>query len=161
MAYEVDVRAVGDESKSGDAIAIRYGDFSDRSRTIVVIIDGGFKANGDDLVKHVREVYGTERVDLVISTHPDQDHISGLSAVLEELEVGELWMHCPWVHSTVVESFVQKGIAGSLDETLQKAIGGAKDLALLARQKGVPIVEPFTGLTTAVAYPHPTAPRAG
>ncbi len=32
MGYEVDVLAVGDESKSGDAIAVRFGDrFLDRA----------------------------------------------------------------------------------------------------------------------------------
>ncbi len=147
MSYEVDVRAVGKESQSGDAIAIRYGDFSDPDQTRVVIIDGGFKDSGEDLVELVRETYGKEYVDLIISTHPDQDHISGLNVVLEELEVGELWMHLPWDHSRSIASYVRKGIAGTLTETQQRSIGGAKDLYQLAFNKGIPVSEPFTGRT--------------
>jgi len=97
MAYEVDILAVGDESQSGDAIALRFGDFMNNARDQrVVVIDGGFQTSGERLVNRIRNEYGTEHVDLVISTHPDQDHISGLHVVLEELDVGELWIHRPW-----------------------------------------------------------------
>lgn len=34
---------------------------------------------------------GQTRLDLVVLTHPDADHLLGLRAVLEKLEVGELW----------------------------------------------------------------------
>lgn len=149
MSYEVDVRAVGEKGKSGDAIAIRYGDFSDTARTRVVVIDGGFKDSGEGLVELVRDVYGTDRVDLVISTHPDQDHISGLSVVLEELEVGELWMHKPWDHSKSVANYISKGIAGALSEKQQLSFTAARDLYQLAVEKGVHVQEPFTGLSTA------------
>jgi len=147
--YEVDVRKVGDESQSGDAITIRYGDFSDRRLHRVVVIDGGFKQTGEELVEHIRTVYGTEHVDLVISTHPDQDHASGLRVVLEELTVGELWMHRPWAHSKAISEFVFKGIAGDLDEMQKRSVATVQDLAAIAADKGVPIVEPFAGTSTA------------
>src|SRR5262249_37948843 len=109
MAYQVDFFPVGDGSKSGDAIAMRFGDFSDHLKTQVVVIDGGFQSSGDALVKHIREEYGTTYVDLVVSTHPDNDHSSGLAPVIEELTVGQLWMHKPWEHTYDIAKMFQDG----------------------------------------------------
>ncbi|WP_219909297.1 hypothetical protein [Photobacterium iliopiscarium] len=82
MGYEIDVLAVGEKSNSGDAITIRYGDlFGGRESQTVIVIDGGYKADGGKLVAHIKEHYDTEKVDLVISTHPDQDHIKTISMV--------------------------------------------------------------------------------
>lgn len=152
MSYEVDIRAVGKESKSGDAIALRYGDFVNTpgSQTVVVI-DGGFKDSGEDLVKHIRDVYGTNEVDLVISTHPDGDHVGGLTVVLEEMEVGELWMHRPWNRAAAVGEYLQYGVVSNrtLSEKLKRSLDGAWELDKIARRKGIPIQEPFAGLMRA------------
>lgn len=100
MGYEIDFLGVGEESKSGDAIAIRFGNlYGNREEQTVIIIDGGFSATGPALVEHVRTHFGTEQVDLVINTHPDQDHLNGLETVLNELDVKELWIHQPWDHN--------------------------------------------------------------
>ncbi len=148
MSYEVDIRAVGEESKSGDAIVLRYGDFSNRGGFKVVVIDGGFMESGEDLVKHIREFYNAgDVVDLVISTHPDSDHVNGLKGVLEELEVRELWMHRPWNRAAVVNEYVQHGSASNrtLSEKLKRSLDGAWELDKIARRKNIPIVEPFAG----------------
>jgi len=89
--------ATGLGSKSGDAIAIRFS-LPTRAEPIVVIVDGGYTAVGRNLIRHVREHYGTDHVDLVVCTHPDQDHLNGLIPVIEELEVDELMLHLPWNH---------------------------------------------------------------
>ena len=97
MGYEIDFLPVGEGEKSGDAIALRFGNLhGNRDEQTVVVIDGGFKGTGEKLVEHIRHYYGTDDVDLVISTHSDADHVSGLTVVLEELRVGHLWMHQPW-----------------------------------------------------------------
>ena len=51
----------------------------------IVVIDGGYQDSGKALVELIRNTYGSNRVDLVVSTHPDNDHVSGLHVVLEEL----------------------------------------------------------------------------
>ncbi len=150
MTFEVDFCAVGTESQSGDAIALRYGDFSDRDFYRIVVIDGGFEQTGDELVEHIKKFYDTSddpRVDLVISTHPDLDHASGLRVVLEEFDVDELWMHKPWIHSETVKAFT-KGQKSALDEALQKGVETAKEFEDLAEEYGIPIMEPFEGLET-------------
>src|SRR5262245_4806281 len=98
MAYEIDFMPVGDGERSGDAVAMRFGNLQSGQQTVVVI-DGGTKESGNALVEHVRSFYGTQTVDAVVCTHSDADHASGLTEVLDSLTVKELWMHLPWQHA--------------------------------------------------------------
>ena len=150
MGYEVDFLPVGNGEKSGDAIAVRFGDLQsqDRSKQFVMVIDGGTRESGQRLVQHIREYYDTTHVDLVVNTHPDGDHASGLSVVLEELTVDQLWMHLPWEHSDDIHHLFHDGriTSGSLSERMRAALQNAKDLAAIAKRKDIPIVEPFAGV---------------
>lgn len=153
MGYEVDFLGVGKESsKSGDAICIRFGNLTGlREQQTVVVIDGGFQETGAEVVEHVRTHFGTDRVDLVISTHPDQDHINGLATVIEELEVGELWIHKPWDHNVgLADKFHDGRITdNSITERLKKNLEAACALTKAAENKGITVREPFTGLSFA------------
>jgi beta-lactamase superfamily II metal-dependent hydrolase len=150
MGYEIDFLPVGDESKGGDAIALRYGNlYGTRSEQTVVVTDGGYTDDGEAVVEHIRQYYGTDTVDIVISTHSDQDHITGLEVVLEEMRVGQLLMHLPWQHSdmlTEAREFAFKSRA--LSEKVEKSFQAASDLEAIAERKSVPIVEPFAGMQT-------------
>ena len=149
MAYQIDFFPVGEGEHSGDAIALRFGDFSDAMKTQVVVIDGGFQASGEILVKHIKEVYGTTFVDVVVSTHPDRDHSSGLSVVLEELKVGQLWMHKPWEHTQDIAKMFHDGRVTdmSVAEGIRKSLEDVRYLEKLASKKNVAITEPFSGLS--------------
>ena len=150
MGYEVDIIGVGQESKSGDAIAVRWGNlFGPRSEQKVVIIDGGFRDSGQDVVDHVKKYYQTDSIDAVISTHPDQDHVSGLDIVLDELSVRELWIHKPWEHNQGLACKFADGRVtdSSLGERLRKSLDSASDLVTKAEEQGIHIVEPFAGIT--------------
>ena len=47
MGYEIDFLPVGDGARSGDAIALRYGNLEGtRAEQTVVVIDGGFTDDG-------------------------------------------------------------------------------------------------------------------
>lgn len=149
MGYEVDFLAVGEESKSGDAIALRFGNLKgSREEQTVMIIDGGYKKSGDDLVSHIKGHYGTDVVDLVVLTHPDSDHASGLHVVLEELTVKKLWMHKPWEHNEGKAVQFEDGRVtdNSISERLKEALETAYTLYQLAGEKNIPIEEPFTGV---------------
>lgn len=153
--FEFDFLAVGDGEKSGDAIAFRLGNLTGpREQQFVVVVDGGTKEAGEKLVELIRDTYGTELVNLVINTHPDGDHASGLTVVLEELEVKQLWMHQPWLHSTDIRRmFVGGKITDtSIKRTLRESLEHANELEQIAKRKGIPIVEPFAG-ETALALP--------
>ncbi len=148
MSFEVDIRAVGESTTSGDAIAIRYGTFNGNpSAQRVVVIDGGFEDNGEDLIRLITNVYNTNRVDLMISTHPHDDHLIGLHEIMERLDVRELWMHRPWEHADSVRSYVRdkRITAQRFSERLQRSLESAYELEQLAIKHGIAPVEPFTG----------------
>ena len=77
--YEIDFIPVDSGKKNGDAITIRV---TENGVTKVYVIDGGTKNTGQKLVDHIKEYYETETVDYLINTHPDLDHISGLTLVM-------------------------------------------------------------------------------
>jgi beta-lactamase superfamily II metal-dependent hydrolase len=142
IGCEIDFLPVGNGDKSGDAIAVRYGYPGNYK---VMVYDGGTKESGEALVEHIRKHYGTSYVDYVVNSHPDSDHASGLSVVLEELKVGELWMHRPWEHSSkILNSFRDGRITkNSLSERLKDSLYAAYHLEELALEKEISIHEPF------------------
>src|SRR3569833_3633073 len=130
--YELDLLPVeggGSGSKSGDAITTRFT--TPLGREAVIVVDGGFSDDGQRLVDHIDMYYDTASVDLVISTHPDADHLNGLATVLTELNVAELMIHQPWLHLTIVTEF-------SNLEAIEKLIA-------VAAERGTAVREPFTG----------------
>lgn len=133
--YEIDFLAVegddGPSAKSGDAITMRLG-VPGRAMPAVVVIDAGFRRTGEAVCEHVDRYYGTDQVDLVISTHPDTDHSNGLPPVLENMQVTELLVHQPreWI-----------GTAGDF-----KNIEVVDEILAVAHRKGVIVTQPFTGL---------------
>src|SRR5690606_38255502 len=148
MGYEIDFLGVGDESKSGDAIALRFGNlYGTRQEQTVVVIDGGFRRTGDVIVDHIKNHFGTHEVDIVINTHPDQDHINGLETVLNELDVKELWIHRPWEHNDGLAGKFKDGRVtdNSIGERLKENLERAWSLVQLAESKGIMVREPFTG----------------
>lgn len=147
MAYEVDFLPVGEE-KSGDAIAMRFGDLSNH-RQAVIVIDGGFGENtGQRLVRLIHDCYHTERVNLVVSTHPDMDHIGGLETVIDECRVEHLAMHLPWKHIPDILHQIDDNrvTQRSIGENLRSCLSAAVSLEKKAAAKGVGIVEPFAGI---------------
>lgn len=136
--FEIDFLPVSSSSesggkKSGDAIAIRFTS-PDGTGEKIIVIDGGYEPNGHELVEHIRAYYGEDvHVDLMISTHPDRDHLGGLAVVLDRLEVRELLIHQPRLHAGAVANF--RNLAG-IDKVLE-----------IAQRRGTKITSPFTGLT--------------
>jgi beta-lactamase superfamily II metal-dependent hydrolase len=142
---EIDFMQVGDGERSGDAIALRYG--NPGTGYEVMIIDGGNKASGEALVQHVRSVYGTSIVQNVLNTHPDGDHSSGLTEVLEQLDVKNLWMHRPWAYAAgLLDHFRDPRFTpGGLEARIREALDAAHALETLAATRRIPIHEPFQG----------------
>ncbi|GAB4073733.1 S-layer homology domain-containing protein [Barrientosiimonas marina] len=51
-----------------------------------ILVDGGPKSAGDDVVDYLHQE-GIESIDLLVATHPDADHIGGLIDVLKQFNV--------------------------------------------------------------------------
>lgn len=91
---EVDFMWVGEKTKTGDAIACRFTHPS-TGQYVVMVIDGGFRDDGARLAALIKKYYDTTHADLVVCTHPDDDHIQGLFGIFENMSVGELLVHRP------------------------------------------------------------------
>ncbi|QHC57535.1 MBL fold metallo-hydrolase [Rathayibacter sp. VKM Ac-2760] len=94
---EIEFLPIGEETDTGDAILLH---FTEPATAVdrVVLIDGGFAETGEAVAAHVRRYYDRSHLDLVVCTHPDNDHIAGLFDVFERLSVGELLLHRPSEH---------------------------------------------------------------
>src|SRR5262245_3625626 len=99
MHYEIDFMPVGESH--GDAICMRYwmpdGKFS------VDVIDGGYAATGEDVVRHLSNYYGTRHVNNLILTHSDTDHAAGLIPIMKACSVDYLYMNLPWLYVDYVQ----------------------------------------------------------
>jgi beta-lactamase superfamily II metal-dependent hydrolase len=127
----VDCETTAGSMKSGDAITIHFTDSVD-GQLKVVVIDAGFQATGERMVKHILQHYNTNRVNLMISTHPDGDHLNGLRPVIEQLQVDELMIHQPRQHAgRRVSEF--------------RNLESIDNLILAARARNTRISDPFTG----------------
>lgn len=73
----------------GEAILLRNGEGA-------VLVDGGGRLNDERFGRNVLLPLildrGVRRLDAIALSHPDPDHCGGLPAVIEHLEVGELWL---------------------------------------------------------------------
>lgn len=152
MGYEIDFLPVGNGNSSGDAIVVRYGEPGNYK---IMVVDGGSKDSGQALVDHIKIYFGTTYVNYVVNTHPDKDHASGLSVVLNELDVGELWLHRPWNHTKeIIDHFHDGRIT---EESLARRFKEdgfpyAHALEEIAIKKGIPIYEPYQGSAIGVFY---------
>lgn len=144
FGFEIDFLPVGDGSRSGDAIAMRWGS---PEAFYVAVVDGGTKESGQRLVEHVRNVYRAQHINLAVNTHPDADHVSGLTVVIESFPVLQLAMHRPWTHPELLRPLFRNNeftVAG-LRGRIRDALDAAYRLERTAIQHQVPIVEPFQG----------------
>jgi beta-lactamase superfamily II metal-dependent hydrolase len=130
LVIEVDWIWIGDGVKTGDAIACRFTR-PDTGTLAIVLVDGGRPSDGERVVDFIQARYGTSYIDLVVSTHPDDDHIGGLTAVLEQMSVGVLLIHRP----------AQYGYGGA-DEVKASEV---EALIQLAENQGSVVIQPFAG----------------
>lgn len=154
MGYEIDFVQVGDESKSGDAIALRWGDLlHNNGEQFVVVIDGGYAGSGEKLAELIETYYKTDTIDLVVSTHPDTDHISGLSHILDSFTVKKLWIHQPWAHNEDIAAKFKDGRVTdeSIGRRLKESCDFAWKLYDKAKQKGIVVEEPFSCKTMSIS----------
>lgn len=68
----------------GDSILIE----SPNGKTMLV--DGGVKGAGQQVVSYLREL-GVNKLDIVVATHPDADHIGGLIPVLNSMTIEQFY----------------------------------------------------------------------
>ncbi len=141
--FEIDFLDV-EAKKSGDAITIRY---EISNVQYVHVVDGGYLETGDKVLQHIEKYYeNPEKIDHVVSTHPDGDHAAGLRKVLENREVKNLWMNRPWLYvDEIIDRFARFTNKDNLVKALKEAYPNTAALEKIAEEKGIPIHEAFQG----------------
>ena len=57
----------------------------------VMVIDGGNNDDEDDMVAYLKQL-GISKVDILIGTHPDADHIGGIDSVINSFDIGKIYL---------------------------------------------------------------------
>ncbi len=147
---EIDMLPVGNGKRSGDCIAIRYGDlYAGGDSQRVVIVDGGYADTAELLKEHLWRYYNCSRngkihIDAIFLTHPDIDHISGLVELVrdDEVEVNCIVASIPW-RKIKPSWFKDKRMTqNSLEKRLMEAFTKLEELEKLADSKRIRWIYP-------------------
>jgi beta-lactamase superfamily II metal-dependent hydrolase len=142
---EIEFLPVGDASKAGDAIVVRYGD---EDAFELMLVDGGHAETGTSIVEHLHKYFGEDvRLAHVVLTHSDIDHASGLRTVLEEIPVDNLWIHLPWNHAAEAAHLFADPTLSAAELAREIAFGYdiLVQIAELASERNIPIHWAFQG----------------
>ena len=63
-----------------------------RSLNYTLLIDGGNVSDGINLVNYLKEELSINKIDVVIGTHPHEDHIGGLSDIVNSFNIDKIYM---------------------------------------------------------------------
>lgn len=141
--FEIDFLDV-EAAKSGDAICARY---SVGGQTFIHVTDGGYLTTGERVAEHIRKHYGNPKfIDNVVVTHQDGDHTAGLQVVLEEFDVGALWMLRPWIYADeLIHRFSRYTSVENLRTRLRADFPNLVALEEIALRRRIPIRSPLQG----------------
>ena len=162
MAYEIDFIGVKETEckKDADAICLRWKsgkDYNGNDVYTVGVVDGGFEAHGQAMVRHMNEYYFNDAagrkapfekiVDFVVVTHPDSDHTTGLKVILENFNVQNIYMNRPWLYIDFLFPFVDDGriTKSSLKERLYEKYSTIVEIEAIALAKRIQILDAFQG----------------
>lgn len=145
--WEIDLLPVSESKKSGDCILLRFGKlYQGKSKQKVIIIDGGYADTAQTVKDHLRKYYKCEQngkliIDLMVLSHPDNDHISGLVKLMEddEIIVRKLLLNAPWY--TMDRTWFKDGriTDGSLERSLKEVFDKLAVLIQTAKSKGTTV----------------------
>lgn len=78
-----------------------------------MLIDAGDNTKGDTVVNYIKSM-GIDKIDVLIGTHPDADHIGGLDDVINSFEIGDFYMpkkmHTTKTFEDVITAAKDKGL---------------------------------------------------
>ena len=68
-----------------DSILIRQKDY-------VVLIDAGNNEDGENIVNYLKNDLSINDIDIVVGTHPHEDHIGGLDDIIDAFDIEKIYM---------------------------------------------------------------------
>lgn len=145
FGYEIEFLPVGEGEKNGDAIVTRWGEPGSRS---IMVVDGGTIDSGKAVVDHIKTYYGNPPlIDVVVCTHPDDDHSSGLREVIKSFDVGAIVIHRPWLYAEqLVSRFKGNWTVDGLRKHLRECFPIIAEVSDYAEENGIELYAPFQGM---------------
>lgn len=126
-----------DESK----LQIIYFDVGQADSTLImnngktILIDGGNDSDGDNLVKYIKS-QEISKIDTVIATHLHADHIGGLDDIIDNFDIGTVYMPDTINTDKQVEEFLdameRKNLSYEVPEIGEKFKNGLTDCEVMA-----------------------------
>lgn len=146
MKYEIDFLSNSSVNQDSDSILFRY--MPEGAQEFVhVLYDGGVKAFGETIERHLKDYYDTEKLDCVIISHPDNDHTSGIIELFGKIEIGKIYMNCPWNYIESLWPYINDGrkTKDSLKQELYGSYPNVKRIEDLANEYKIPVLPIFQG----------------
>ncbi|MBQ3021290.1 MAG: MBL fold metallo-hydrolase [Bacilli bacterium] len=57
-----------------------------------VLIDAGNNEDGKNLVNYIREDLNISNIDILVGTHPHEDHIGGIDDIIDSFDIGKIYL---------------------------------------------------------------------
>lgn len=137
----------------GDSILIRT--FDENKDEFTILVDGGTATTFDYSLK--KQLLSTPKIDLLILSHIDSDHIAGLikffqNSLIAKIEIGEIWMN----HPEMVEVNLNKSlISVSQGDDLKTLIKAKKPNVKIREITTVNDIILISGLNFTILSPTP------
>lgn len=93
---------------NADCILLQNGEHA-------ALIDAGTNRDERDIITALR-TYGIERLDLVVATHPDADHIGAMDLVLHEFEI-DVFLMPPIPKQNIVDTHTYRELTEALSKS--------------------------------------------
>ena len=154
----------------GEAIIIHVKQKVFTEHNWIILVDGGKKSDSGKIIQHLENYSfketGKREIDLIISTHPDRDHIGGLFNIIKTFGrkgIKKIWIHDPTNHYSFyndlinraqkrIETWFWPSIYQISKESYELVITGLIDginLVELIKKYQIPFEEPFANLSFA------------
>ena len=143
MSLEIDMLKVS----QGDALVVRYVNPRTGAEWVGVIDGGRTNEDGDLVAQHVATYTTTQKINDLICTHPDADHIGGLTRVVQRLAVDRAWIHDPGKHidfNDLTYRLKQRSYL-SAAKKIYRSMEQCSDFLKLLDMQGIARAEPFAG----------------
>lgn len=108
-----------------------------QSDSSTMLIDAGSNSAANGLVSTLENL-GVDRIDVLVGTHPHEDHIGGMDVVIDEFEIGQIFMPDITADTRtfedVLESIENKGLSITLPVAGSSFTLGSAEWTILAPQ---------------------------
>lgn len=107
----------------------------------VMLIDAGTRANGEKIVEYLKDL-GITKIDVLVGTHPHDDHMGGMAEVIRNFEIGEFYapdnsnndITTVW-YQEFLDAIIEKNIKWNFPKVGDEIILGEAKAKILSPEK--------------------------